>query len=187
MSMVITSFLIEPMRNNYRSEQEGRDIYDDVVCIRKVVAGSRDEIFRIATDEDKRENPKEWAAFQDRREDMVSGTPLSEWPPASASFAREMAYFNVKTVEQLAGLADGEAMKMGMGIQEKAVAARAWLQAANGNEAQIAKVANENKQLSDQLAEAMRQMEIMKAQMAELQEIAEEKTAPAPAKGTAGK
>jgi hypothetical protein len=187
MPMVITSFLVEPIKNDFRSEKEGRDIYDDVVCIRKVVAGSKDEIFRIATDEDKREWPKEYEAFLKRGDEIVSGTPLSEWPSASASFAREMAYFNVRTVEQLAGLADGGAMTMGMGIQEKAVAARAWLQAANGNEAQISKVAAENQKLGEALADAMRQMEIMKAQMAELQEIAEEKTAPVTAKAAAGK
>jgi hypothetical protein len=185
--MVITSFQVEPIKNDFKSEKEGRDIYDDVVCIRKVIAGSRDEIFRIATDEDKREWPKEYEAFLKRGEDIVSGTPLSEWPSASASFAREMAYFNVKTVEQLAELADGAAMTMGMGTQEKAVAARAWLQAVNGNEAQISKVAEENQKLKAAFEDAMRQMEIMKAQMAELQEFAEEKTAPAPAKAAAGK
>ncbi|MFO0448658.1 MAG: hypothetical protein ACK52I_08345 [Pseudomonadota bacterium] len=178
MPMVITSFLIEPMQNHYRSEQEGRDIYDDVVCIRKIIAGSKDEIFRIATEEDKREWPKEYAAFLERGDLAVSGTPLTEWPAASASFAREMAFFNVKTVEQLAGLADGAALQMGMGIQDKAVAARAWLKAANSNEAQISKVAAENEKLGSALDEALKQIEIMKAQMAELQEIAEEKTAP---------
>jgi hypothetical protein len=169
MPMVITSFLIEPMQNHYRSEQEGRDIYDDVVCIRKIIAGSKD---------DKREWPKEYAAFLERGDLAVSGTPLTEWPAASASFAREMAFFNVKTVEQLAGLADGAALQMGMGIQDKAVAARAWLKAANSNEAQISKVAAENEKLGSALDEALKQIEIMKAQMAELQEIAEEKTAP---------
>ena len=61
------------------------------------------------------------------------------------------------------------------------------LQAVNGNEAQISKVAEENQKLKAAFEDAMRQMEIMKAQMAELQEFAEEKTAPAPAKAAAGK
>jgi hypothetical protein len=98
-----------------------------------------------------------------------------------------MAYFNVKTVEQLAGLADGGAMNMGMGIQEKAVAARAWLQAANGNEAQISKVAAENESLQAALNAAIKKIEILAAQVDELQEIAEEKTAPVTAKAAAGK
>ena len=169
MQLLLVNFYVEPLRNNFRSEEEGRDIFEDTVCIRKIVAGSRDELVRIATDEDKREFSKEYKAFIEAGGEIVSGTPLSQWPAAGASFCKEMAYFNVKTVEQLADLADGRAQAMGMGINEKAVAARAWLEATQGTGAQIGKIAVENERLKDEL-EGMREQ--LKALMAAQNEMA---------------
>lgn len=74
--------------------------------------------------------PTKWAAFKGGHgEDVTVGTPLSEWPPISRAHVEELAYWKIRTVEQLAGLADSNAQKF-MGSLALRQKARDWLDAA---------------------------------------------------------
>ena len=74
--------------------------------------------------------PRHYQAFKDRTEMPVSGTPLSEWGLIADTVVQEMAFFNIKTVEQLAGLRDSVMGKFkgAVGYKNKA---QAWLDTAN--------------------------------------------------------
>ena len=70
-------------QNELKSEQEGRPIFEDVIYIRKMVPGDNLNIIdRPMYESDKNEFPMQWAHYQNKQgsDQMVSGTPLIEWP-----------------------------------------------------------------------------------------------------------
>ena len=76
-----------------------------------------------------------YAAFKDGKEAPLTGTPVEEWPPCSASMVAMLKLMNVRTVEQLAELPDDALLRIGMGAREFRAKARAWLaQAKDGAE-----------------------------------------------------
>ena len=93
------------------------------------IPGSRDGAARPARFADKQRFPRHYAAFQQRIELAEEGTPLTEWPVVSRSLADEMAFFNIKTVEQLANVNDNVAGQF-MGAQMYKQKAKAWLERA---------------------------------------------------------
>lgn len=158
MATVIVTFFMDAVKNEFKSEQEGRDIYDDLEHVSKIVAGSRDRIVRLATPEDKREYPEEYKRFKERTQNAVSGTPIRELPGIAESFAKEMEFFQVRTIEELAALDDNLIGRMGPGVREKITRAQGYLAAATGEGAQIAKIASENEKLKAQLEELKAQI-----------------------------
>lgn len=129
---------VKSMRDSDASEKEGRPIYRDVDYIEIRVPGSRDGVARRITEGDKQRFPRHYAAFKLRVETPLEGTPLKEWGVISRSMAEELAFFNIKTVEQLAGLNDGHAQHF-QGIQEFKRKAVAWLETTKEN-ASVAKM-----------------------------------------------
>lgn len=158
MATVIVTFFMDAVKNEWKSEQEGRDIYDDLEHVSKIVAGSRDRIVRLATPEDKREFPEEYKRFKERTAAPASGTPLRELPGIAESFAKEMEFFHVRTIEELANLDDNLIARMGPGIREKITRAQGFLAATSGDAANIAKIASENDKLKEQIAELRAQI-----------------------------
>jgi hypothetical protein len=155
-------FTIEPMHMAFRSESEGRPIYEDREFIRIYIPGNRSsEVYREATDKDRKEYADAYKKFKDglTGDDQLSGTPLSAWPAMTPSLIREFQAAGVKTVEHLANLSD-TAMQNFMGAREWVVKANAYIkQAEDSSFAQ--RVASENEALK-------RDMEMLKQQMAEL-------------------
>lgn len=128
---LLVKFFIKPRQDSFETEKQGRPIFKDVEYVDIKIPGNRNSgACRPATEADKKRFPDHYRAFKDRvTEDYIEGTPLNEWPLISRSMAQELAFFHVKTVEQLATMADGQAAKfMGLaGIRQKA---KTWLEAA---------------------------------------------------------
>lgn len=125
-------FALHPKQNMEKSVQAGRPIFEDVEYVKIIVPGDRDEVHRPARESDRRQFQQQYAAFKAGKEAPVTGTPLTAWPSLTASQVAELAFFNVKTVEQLADLPDAHAQKF-MGIQAIKQKAKAFLEAAAGN------------------------------------------------------
>lgn len=128
---LLVRFFYKPRQDKEASEKEGRPIFKDVEHIDIKIAGNRGGgASRPATDADKARFSEHYRAFKDRTENPVDmGTPLSEWQPCSRSQAEELAFFNVKTVEQLATMADSHVSQF-RGLFSLKEKAKKWLDVA---------------------------------------------------------
>ena len=73
-------------------------------------------IDRPMYESDKNEFPLQWAHFQNRQSDdqMVSGTPLIEWPILTTAQAEELRGLKFYTVENIANASDSQLQRIGM-------------------------------------------------------------------------
>lgn len=103
---LLVKFYYHPYKDLVASAAEGRPIFVDKEYIDIRVPGQRDSVNRRANARDKARFPRHYKAFKERIEMPIEGTPLAEWPAISRSLADELAFRNIKTVEQLAELND---------------------------------------------------------------------------------
>ena len=110
-------FFKRPLINPAKTAAEGREIYDDVIWIKKMTPGDALNIIeRPIYEQDKMEFPLHWATFQNTHgsEEMLSGTPLSEWSLISRSQAEELKGLKFHTIEQIAEASDLALQRLGM-------------------------------------------------------------------------
>ena len=157
-SNLFVSFYSDAIEIKAESEKLGRPVFRDLPFIKIVVPGDVNNIIeRKATDADKEKFPKAWARFQASEAEGHEGTPLEQWPQMSRSMVKECKYFEIHTVEQLAGLSDINVSRMGMGYMELRNKAKDYLVAAAGTSNETAAAA-ENQRLKDMIADLQRQM-----------------------------
>ena len=153
-------FSMEPWHNKKASKEAGRPIYDDIpfVDIRK--PGDRNtRIFRPVAEIDKQRWPRHWKQFLEDGAEAISGTPLEQWPAITRGMAEELRYFNVRTVEELAGMADSACQNF-MGIQSLRDRAKAFLA--------VSQESAEAEQLAAELNKRDAEIAALKAAVAEL-------------------
>ncbi len=126
---LLVKFYVKSVRNSSKSAEAGRAIYEDKDYIDIRIPGSRDGVSRPATARDRERFPRHYSAFKQRTNLPEEGTPLAEWPLMTRSQAEELAFFNVKTVEQLADINDNIASSF-MGAQMFKSKAKEWLKRA---------------------------------------------------------
>jgi hypothetical protein len=167
----IPRFHVKPVKNEFKSGQAGHDVFDEIEYVEIIVPGQKNQIVDERVKNEHRQRwPNQYAAFKANLEPPLEGTPLKEWPAISASRVAELQSANIKTVEQLANLADQFLTKFqgGHSLREKA---RLWLEQAAGNQP-LMKLQAENEALRDQLKalEANHQDQInrLEAKMAEM-------------------
>ena len=108
------------------SREAGRPIFAMVDYITIQVPGDKDStVHRPVRPGDAERFPIQWSRYKNSQEQVV-GTPLSSWPQISKAQVAELAYFNVKTIEQLASISDANAQKF-MGINTLRSQAQAYL------------------------------------------------------------
>lgn len=136
--------------NSFRSQAEGRKIFEDHVYIRIIAPANRQSVIeRRATDEDKERFPIHYSRFLQGQEQLAIGTPLAELYGLTPSQVLELKALKVETVEQLANLPDTTVQLLGIGGQELKRRASAWLARASGTDA----LAAQNVQLQAEVAE----------------------------------
>lgn len=158
-SNLLVKFFVRPRLDQAKTEAEGRPIYRDVDYIDIRIPGSSDNVVRPATPMDKERFPRHYAAFRNRTsQEGVEGTLLSEWPMINRSQAEELAFFGVKTVEQLASMSDanGQQMRMGfMGLKRKA---QEWLDKSSSTETLLGKIEARDRKI-EELTERLERLE----------------------------
>lgn len=128
-------FYLHSVQNEQESEQEGRPIYEDKEYVRIMVPGDKTSVierpvrFGAHPNNDNHKFAREYAAFKQNEDQRIIGTPLAEWPIMSNSQVKELEFFNVFTVEQLAEMADSNVQNF-RGMAEKKQAAQRFLEAA---------------------------------------------------------
>lgn len=122
-------------KNETKTAQAGRDIYDEIPSISFQWPGG-DETVRALEDRDKREHPELYAAYQAGIGPVQSGFPLKEWTKISTSALHELGYLGFRTVEQLAEANDEVKRRMGP-LSKFVKEAEEWLEAANSAQSQV--------------------------------------------------
>jgi len=179
-SRLSVKFYNKAVQNNFRTEKEGRPIFEDVTFVRITLPGDTNNIIdTFARDEHKSRFPLQWAHYKNTHGDdqQMIGTPLSSWPLLTTAQAEELKALKFYTVEQIAGASDLQLQKLGMlaGMSPYAFRDRAakYLSIAK-NEADATQADSRVKQLEEEnaklKAETEAKMEAMQAQMALLME-----------------
>lgn len=150
-------FYTKPVKNNFKSETEGRAVFEDKEFVEILVPGDRKTVVdTLIKEEHRRRWPREYAAFKAGLETPVDGTPLEEWASITRSQVEELRFGHIRTVEQLAGLPDASLNNTvpmgGYPLREKA---QRWLEAQKGN-SQTEALAAESARKDDIIADMER-------------------------------
>ncbi len=135
---LLVRFYPKAMPDNAQTMKQGKPCFKDVDIIEIRVPGQKNFVARPCREKDIMRFPRHWEAYQTRTKNdpLIEGTLLTEWPLVTRSQVEELAFSNVKTVEQLAAMPDSNASQfMGMNnLKQKAIE---WLKrAAKGAEAE---------------------------------------------------
>ena len=174
---LLVKFFEKPVPDQAATKEEGRPMFKDVEFIEIRTPGNRDAVCRPARQRDIDRFPKHYEAYKDRiSTDHLEGTPLSEWAPMARSRVEELAFHNVKTVEQLAGMPDSNVSQfMGMNVMKQK--AQQWLQQAQDGKAS-AELHSELEKRDGEIAELKKAVKALtEAQAAPSKPAARKKTA----------
>lgn len=159
-SALLVRFFIKPVQDKSASLEAGRPIFKETVYIDIRIPGERDSAaVRPASNHDIKRFPRHYAAFKVRNDDPQEiGTPLAEWPVISRSQAEELSFFNVKTVEQLAGMPDSGNHQF-RGVVSLKNQAKEWLLENKDKEALKEEFSKREQSLKDQLTAMQEQLD----------------------------
>lgn len=165
---VFPRFHLEARHNAVKSEAEGRAMYDDIEYVEITVAGdTRTVVDERVKAEHKERWPQAYAAFKEGRELALDGTPLEAWPLLTPGQVMEFKALNIRTVDALAALDDGNLNRLGTGGRNIRDKAKAFLETAAGY-APASKALAEVEDLKAQLAV---QHKAIKDQAAEIERL----------------
>jgi hypothetical protein len=129
-------FYTKSVRMNYESEQKGYPVWEDrdyVIIHHTDRINTTDRPVQI-TDKwpnEKRDDlrfPDHWKAFKAGKDQKAIGYPIKECPAFESSEVQRLAEQQVYTLEQLAGIPDGQLSKYGMGMRDLQQRAEAALE-----------------------------------------------------------
>lgn len=104
---VFPHFYIKARLNPSKSDEAGRPIYEDTEYVKIITPGNATNTpDRPVTDDDRKRFRRQYRMFKEGKQDEVVGTPLSEAPWITRSQVEELAYFKIKSLEQLAVVND---------------------------------------------------------------------------------
>jgi hypothetical protein len=110
---LMIKFELFPHPNQSKSLEAGHPVYDDKEYITVIVPGDKTSVIhRPVWAQDKERFSRQYAQFQQGQEQTVVGLPLKLWGGMTLGQAKEFEYFNVKTVEQLAEMSDGNGISI---------------------------------------------------------------------------
>ena len=93
-----------------------------------------------------------------------TGTPLKAWPVIDARQAADLAAIQIYTVEDIAGLSDGNLARVGMGARELQAKAKAFLAAAKDT-AEVQRLAAENERKDARIGQLEQQLRDLSAKV----------------------
>lgn len=131
-SQTFVSFYDREKQNEFKSNKEGRPIFEMKTYIKKIPRGDKLLVIdRKATPEDFVRYPKEYEMYLKHQTTPMEGTPLEVWSQLTRAQVAEYKAMSIFTVEQLAALPDSHGHKI-MGFQGWKQKAQAFLLASKG-------------------------------------------------------
>lgn len=124
-------FFIKPVKNDARSLEEGRPIFDDKEYCEVIVPGNQtNRPIKLVNDIVKQRYAQQYRRWKETGEgENLTGTVLTEVPWLTRSQVEELTYYRIRTLEQLAGVDDNTCGKI-MGLYELRRKAKAHVEAA---------------------------------------------------------
>ena len=144
-------FYRDVQKNELKSIEAGRPIFDEVDLIKIITPGSRDSFVGIADHEYQQRFPTHWARYKQGKSQEISGTPLNQLPWLGISQIAEFNAVGCHTVEQLVGMSDQLSQKF-MGHHAVKQRAAQYLNLAKEN-APLMKMEAELKKRDDEIAQ----------------------------------
>lgn len=154
-------FFTEAVKMEFKSKQAGRPVFEDREFVRIIIPGDRRSmVVEPVNDDHKARWPREYEAFKAGQEAPVDGTPLADWPQIGRARVEELAYFHIRTVEQLAAVNDAHLQNLGMGAREERERAKVFLDVAKNGTGPLSKLVTRVEQAearADTLESALQQ------------------------------
>lgn len=141
-------FYMGVIKDEAKSIDQGRPIFNDVECVKIVIPGDKNNVNdRPASERDKQRFARQYAAFKQglKEEDQITGTRLHDWPFLSRAQSEELKYLGIRTVEQLAEVRDDVTSRV-PGLTNLKQHAQVWL----GKSKSAAEAAKTTKLIQDQ-------------------------------------
>lgn len=157
---LFVQFRTEAVLNPSKSTAAGHAVFDDVDMVIIHIPGSQlTSVVAPVKGEYLLRFGAKYRAWKAGQEEAVSGMPLAAFPFLinKPSLVAQLAALNIRTVEQLAGLADGSKLKI-MGGLELSRRAQEFLDASKEN-AQATKLASELEKRDAEIAALKTQMQ----------------------------
>ena len=152
------------VQNNFKTMTEKRPIFEEKVFLKKLVPGDSTLVVdRPMREQDVEEYPIEWARFEQKKEQRVSGTPIDVWSVLSETQKAEFKALHIFTIDQFAQLADSVGNKI-MGFNDLRDKARAFIAAAKDS-AVFDKIRAETDAKLAQQEEEMAQLRVLVNQL----------------------
>lgn len=155
-----------PVLNQFKSREAGRAVYDEVDHVIIRVPGDKNTVIDAPVDAIYAQRfADRYAKWKAGQGEAVTGTPLSALPTMTPGKVKEYEYFNIKTVEQLAGAADSLGQKF-MSFNADKAQARAFLEVAAGN-APVERMNSELQKRDAEIENLRTMVEALQAQQAQ--------------------
>jgi hypothetical protein len=126
---LLVMFYRSTIKNEPKSIDAGRPIFDEIDLIKIITPGSRDSFVGDATGEYQQRFPTQWARYKAGLEQTASGTPLNTLPWMTLSQVEEFKAVGCSTIEQLVGMPDSVSQKF-MGHHQLKQRAQLYLDSA---------------------------------------------------------
>lgn len=143
------TFFWDELFNKSETKKQGRPIYTKTLMIQSVIPNQTTDVPRPATEEDKRKYPLSYAAFESGQEAPEDGTPLEKWHEITKGEIAMCKAVQIKTVEQLASVADQNIEKMGPSAMNLKTRAKRFLESLNEGSV----LRQENEELRERIAQ----------------------------------
>jgi hypothetical protein len=144
-------FYMRSKRNAEKSAKEGRPIFEPREYVEILCPGDKDTIIdRPVRKLDRYVWREKYLAFKRNETQETPGTPLTEWEGVTPERAKELEYFRIRTVEQLADVPDSNLGNLGHTARAERDKAKGYLEVMRGN-APMAQLRDENAQLKARL------------------------------------
>lgn len=163
---IMATFSEEVIKNEYKSNEQGRPIYDSFVQIELQYPGDNTKNFKktfTMEDGDKgniwtQRFPRQWAAFKSQHEQVPDGRPVETWAVLDKKRTMELKGMGYHTIEQVAAMTDMNGPKMGLDWRKLRDQAIATMKPEDGAVA-ISKLTQENEDLKNRLDTMEKQMQ----------------------------
>ncbi len=165
---VFPIFSREPVRNELKSLEAGRPIFDTTETITILIPGDNKHVVcRMVHEHDKLRFADAYARFKREEEMVFDGTPVESWPTLDVRQVAALKAQSFFTVESIANCSDANLQKIGMGAQLLRDRARAFIEAAKTGGAGE-KLVVENAQLRSQMDAMARTVDDLKQMIARM-------------------
>lgn len=125
----IAVFFTEGIRNEVKSTQLGRPVFDAVEMVRLLIPGDpRNSPVSRVSEEHIARFPGEYKAFRAQEEFSESGTRIDDWSVLTQAQRYSLKAMNLFTVEQIANLSDEQMQNIGMGARQLRDRAKMFLE-----------------------------------------------------------